>query len=169
MGGDALAGPELPLPVLRPVRWSRPAIRSSLSMSTNWRTATRMSADVLLRCPRQRFGKLIPLCAPPHNARGERSRTLHHRYRQRLRGSACDTDNVVDVLLQPLIGSRRIPVFHCERREPGGSRRPDPLAGVFEARSCRWRAADCDLRRDLPTALNSEPSARWSTGLAHCG
>jgi len=51
----------LPWPVLRPLRLRTPAIRSSLAISANWATATMMSADVLLRCPRRRLGNRISL------------------------------------------------------------------------------------------------------------
>jgi hypothetical protein len=40
----------------RPLRFRMPAIRLSLAMSTNWRTAAITSADVLLRWPRRRLG-----------------------------------------------------------------------------------------------------------------
>lgn len=55
----------LPLPVFRPLRLRRPAIKSSLAISTSSRTAATMSVDVLLRCPRRRFGRRISLWAPP--------------------------------------------------------------------------------------------------------
>ena len=51
----------LPWPVTRPLRLRMPAIRSSLAISTSWRTAAMISADVLLRCPRRRLGNRISL------------------------------------------------------------------------------------------------------------
>src|SRR4030081_3165963 len=50
--------------IVRP-RLRMPAIRSSLAMSTSWRTAVITSADVLFRWPRQRLGRRISLCTPP--------------------------------------------------------------------------------------------------------
>ena len=55
----------LPLPVFRPLRLRRPAIKSSLAISTSSRTAATMLVDVLLRCPRRRFARRISLWAPP--------------------------------------------------------------------------------------------------------
>jgi len=51
----------LPWPVLRPLRLRRPAIRSSLAINANSRTASMTSAGVLLRCPRLRLGNRISL------------------------------------------------------------------------------------------------------------
>ena len=51
----------LPWPVLRPLRLRRPAIRSSLAINANSRTAAMTSAGVLLRCPRLRLGNRISL------------------------------------------------------------------------------------------------------------
>jgi putative transposase len=49
----------LPWPVLIPLRLRRPAIRSSLAINANTRTAATTSAGVLLRCPRLRLGNRI--------------------------------------------------------------------------------------------------------------
>jgi hypothetical protein len=38
-----------------------PAMRSSLAISTSWRTAAITSAEVLVRWPRRRLGKRISL------------------------------------------------------------------------------------------------------------
>ena len=51
----------LPWPVLSPLRLRRPAIRSSLAINANSRTAAMTSAGVLLRCPRRCLGKRISL------------------------------------------------------------------------------------------------------------
>src|ERR1700730_9280005 len=42
-----------------------PAIRSSLAMTTSWRTAASMSAEMLLRCPRRRLGRRSSVSSPP--------------------------------------------------------------------------------------------------------
>jgi hypothetical protein len=51
----------LPWPVWRPLRLRRAAIKSSLAINANSRTAAITSADVLLRCPRRRLGNRISL------------------------------------------------------------------------------------------------------------
>ena len=40
-------------------------MRSSLAISTNWRTAAITSAEVLVRCPRRRLGRRISVWTPP--------------------------------------------------------------------------------------------------------
>src|SRR6516164_4257940 len=42
-----------------------PAMRSSLAISTNWRTAAITSAEALVRCPRRRLGRRISVWTPP--------------------------------------------------------------------------------------------------------
>src|SRR6516162_8534655 len=42
-----------------------PAMRSSLAISTSWRTAAITSAEVLVRCPRRRLGRRISVWTPP--------------------------------------------------------------------------------------------------------
>src|SRR4029453_5990036 len=42
-----------------------PAMRSSLAISTSWRTAAITSAEVLVRCPRRRLGMRISVWTPP--------------------------------------------------------------------------------------------------------
>src|SRR5215510_9513790 len=42
-----------------------PAMRSSLAISTSWRTAAITLAEVLVRCPRRRLGRRISVWTPP--------------------------------------------------------------------------------------------------------
>ena len=82
-----------------------PAIRSSLAMSTSWRTAAMMSAEVLLRCPRRRFGKRISLWAPPAQWT---TRTISEARIVDIGDDLVD-QRAHDALLQPRIGGRRRP------------------------------------------------------------
>ena len=95
----------LPLPVLRPLRLRRPAIRSSLAINANSRTASMMSAGVLLRCPRRRFGKRISLWMPPDQC------TTDHDLRSRVVDIGHDfvDQGAHDALLQSRVGRRRRP------------------------------------------------------------
>ena len=40
-------------------------MRSSLAISTSWRTAAMTSVEVLVRCPRRRLGRRILVWTPP--------------------------------------------------------------------------------------------------------
>jgi hypothetical protein len=79
----------LPLPVLRPVRLSRPAMTSSLARSASVRTASRTLSGLLLRCPRRRLGSRGSVWAPPPNGSPGRSPRPHRRCRRLSRGGAC--------------------------------------------------------------------------------